>query len=95
MSEIWSGLRRREITGEKVRSGSWEKLDKNRSPTGPFPAAILASFISVIIEAVVGEEADVPNTRLNTEKNMSSFFRTWAKQVPTSVNFIAIRMKSR
>lgn len=35
------------------------------NPTGPFPIAIRASLISVIMDATTGAEADVPKTRLS------------------------------
>ena len=35
-------------------------------PTGPFPLAIRASLIKVIMEATTGADADVPNTRPRT-----------------------------
>ena len=37
-----------------------------RKPTGPFPAAIRASLIRVIIDATTGAEADVPNVSRNS-----------------------------
>lgn len=36
------------------------------NPTGPFPSAIRASLIIVNIEAVTGEEQEVPNTSANS-----------------------------
>ncbi len=35
-------------------------------PTEPFPILRRASFIRVIMDAVVGADAEVPNTRLNS-----------------------------
>ena len=36
------------------------------APTGPFPAAMRASLMSVIIDPTTGEEHEVPNTRSNS-----------------------------
>ena len=36
------------------------------APTGLLPRVMRASLMSVIIDAVVGADADVPNTRLNS-----------------------------
>ena len=35
-------------------------------PTGPFPAAMRASFTAVIIAAMIGVDADVPKVVVNS-----------------------------
>ena len=45
------------------------------NPTGPFPIAMRASLINVIMDATTGAEADVPKTKLSDPSMPISEFK--------------------